>query len=870
MSQEDFEIKINVPMIKELVSDKIYRSDASAFREQYVNALSHGCIAYHQEYGYKDDVFVHVLFDYGMRKVTITDNGMGMNKSIFSDNFMSFGFSTVGKDKNNTRSGMFGLGAISFFRIAGACVVESWDRKTNERFCFMTRSTDESEFVANRTLEGPGTKTEITLKEHVRMSSLVEMVKIIASNYPVRTVLEIVNSESEQTISTYNTNDRDSYEDFAPIMRFKDYVSKRTDGKFVTLIDNDELELYLSTTGGNKNHSYLCRIPIDIRYSTGFTTYLNMKKEKIKGTDKNGKEKLQEIPKPDRDEVNEIASEYFSELIEKKCDEMIYAIDIKNFEEYQESKERWILNGYSVDDKLNTQTHSFIQKMREPVRYRTENGIQKRNSTLLTLFGEYETVMFHPSLHKGTFDAIEKHLKTAALQKFESENVVEDTDEPKPQMEWNNKFILVDDHCGQPLQDAKEYKKKFKVKSVVTSGSGNGASRGLLVRDGSWNNFRLTNQSIEEALELYPGGLYYADGLVKQNEMTSNVDTGNSTDWYNSNLRRNKSGIIIAQKAKKIYPSITKLYDEIIDAASKGNIKYMKRVKDYSEANVRASGKLHTKIVDVNFDEGIESVESDENKKQLRYRNMKYFIEHEINYVTILPLACAKSLDMLKYLENEFVFVPTRLMHSMSLMKRGWTDNKILPVIKLLRHIPEWTQWSQRTSATVWKKYNLLLRRYNSTDNVNFYVDIIRYMAAIEEGHITKPDEDTYMKKMGNILDEHDESWHRYNLEYNKMFPSLHLESRAKELGWSDTEVVEDKDGIPTVNAYTRVVDGMMPMEIGGVKYAVQVNEHDEWKAVIDDEGRPQLVRKLNSNETWPIVEHDGQLKFKREMDQYD
>ena len=27
-----FEIKINVPMIKELVSDKIYRSDASAFR----------------------------------------------------------------------------------------------------------------------------------------------------------------------------------------------------------------------------------------------------------------------------------------------------------------------------------------------------------------------------------------------------------------------------------------------------------------------------------------------------------------------------------------------------------------------------------------------------------------------------------------------------------------------------------------------------------------------------------------------------------------------------------------------------------------------------------------------------------------------
>ena len=68
MSEKDFEIKINVPMIKELVSDKIYRSDASAFREQYVNALSHGCVAYHQEHGYTDDVYVHVEFDYGLRK----------------------------------------------------------------------------------------------------------------------------------------------------------------------------------------------------------------------------------------------------------------------------------------------------------------------------------------------------------------------------------------------------------------------------------------------------------------------------------------------------------------------------------------------------------------------------------------------------------------------------------------------------------------------------------------------------------------------------------------------------------------------------------------------------------------------------------
>ena len=181
MSEKNFEIKINVPMIKELVSDKIYRSDASAFREQYVNALSHGVVAYYREYGYDENRRVHVHFDYGLRKVTITDNGMGMTKNIFSDNFMSFGFSTVGKDTNNTRSGLFGLGAISFFRIASSCIVESYHRETGQHYSFMTRGKNVTEILdGNKIMMGGehnpdkgiigdyGTSTKIYLKENVK------------------------------------------------------------------------------------------------------------------------------------------------------------------------------------------------------------------------------------------------------------------------------------------------------------------------------------------------------------------------------------------------------------------------------------------------------------------------------------------------------------------------------------------------------------------------------------------------------------------------------------------------------------------------------------------------------------------------------
>ena len=858
--QEDFEIKINVPMIKELVSDKIYRSDASAFREQYVNALSHGCIAYHQEKGYTDDVFVHVLFDYGMRKVTITDNGMGMDKTIFSDNFMSFGFSTVGKDTNNKRSGMFGLGAISFFRIAGACVVESWDRKTDERFCFMTRNTDESEFVANRTLEGPGTRTEITLKEHVRMSTLVDMVKKIARNYPVKTILEVTNSESEQTIATYNRNDTDSYEEFEPIMRFKDFVIAQTDNKFVTLIDNEEMELYLSTTGGNKNHSYLCRVPIDIAYSTGFTTYLNMKQEKIKGTDKYGKDKLQEIPKPDRDQVNEIAEGYFSKLIEKKCDEMIYDIDIKSFEEYENSDARWILNGYSVDDKLNTQTHTFVQKMREPVRFRTGNGIQKRHQSLLTLFGEYETIMFHPSLHKGTYDSIDNHLRKLNFEKWKETNAdVPDADIAN--VPWSNRFALVDNHCDQPMVDAKEYKKKFKVKSIVSLGSSKGASTGLLVRDGSWNNFRLTNETVEEALQAYPGGLYYADGWMKQNDISTASTEGD--DWYGKILKRNKAGIIITQKAKKLYPSITTLFDKFIKASEDGKIVLVR-------STVRRTRQENTGPQVINFSGeyvGLENIEGELNKKHAQYRAILRWATNDMSYVTILPIQCMNTLPMLKCSKNDMLFLPIDLMHSLNLIKMGYNNDSVMNMIGQLKHLPKWTQWSEKTSNMVWTRYNNISGRYGQT-NSQFKTDVMNYLVSIEEGLMTRPDEETYEKKIRELLDEHDESWHQYDLEYNKMFPTLHLEAKAKAQGWSETESNDTTTGSATITAYTQYYNGMRPMEINGKYYSVAREDRDDWKAVLDDDGNPQLVNMQDP--AYEIVLHEDKLKFKREMTEWD
>lgn len=864
---DKFEIKINVPMIKELVSDKIYRSDASAFREQYVNALSHGCVAYHQEHGYTDDVNVHVEFDYGLRKVTVRDNGMGMSKKIFEDNFMSFGFSTVDKETNNTRSGMFGLGAISFFRIASACIVESWDRKTEERFTFMTRGTDESEMVSNCNLKEYGTQTEIFLKEHVRINTLVDMVKRIAANYPVKTILEITNSESEQTIATYKDSDNDTYEEFEPVATFKEFVKTTTEDRFVTLVDNDEMELYLSTIGGNRNSTYLCRIPIDISYSTGFTTYLNIKKEKIKGTDSKGRDKLQEVPKPDRDEVNEIATDYFSKVIEKSCDDMIHDIDIKNFDEYITSDKRWILNGYSVDDKLNYTTHSFVQQMREPVRYRTINGIQKRHETLLTLFGKYKTVMFHPSLHKGTFDAIDKHLITQETKEWKNNNP-DSNEEPRIPSE----FVLVDNHCDQPLTDAKAFKKLHKVKSLITPGGGTSV-KGLLVRDGSWNNYRLISNDPRDAKKKYPGGLYFGDGWIDQHDIPT-VYT--ETKFFEGLHNRNRVGIVIAKKAAKIYPSITTFFDKIQKASEDGKIIYMKSIQHTRKSNFTseqiAAGKAE-QITNIKFDEGKFEIELDKGHtdydvKQNTWRNIKNYFEHQYGTM-VLPIQCKDSLPFLKHLNIDILFMPANLIHGIQLISRmGCVTKRQAQVIDQLKHIPQWTKWSTSASAFAWSKHFQICGRYSDT-NFKCVGDIMQYLVNIEDGIIPKPTETQYEKNVKEIILSHGESEYSYRVDYETIFPTLHLEQRAKDRGFETTKVEKDSDGHDTVHAYAKIKDGYKPMLINGRYYTVRIQDECEevgFKAMIDDEGKPQLVKTQNN---YNITFHNDELVFTEEISEW-
>ena len=247
-------IGMNEDRIRELLADGIYKNVGSAMREQMSNAMSHGCMAFHEKYLYTDEIYVEVNMDYGTRTVKVRDNGMGMTKYHFENIYMSYGNSGVSDKEVNERAGQFGMGTMSFNMIADSAIVESFHRESGEHISYLIKDENWMENLeGNKVMSGGktdydnnvfgdyGTLITINLKENVDMDELAEMVKSMGSNYPVRTVLHTVNSEMKQDDSATHGSNDDAVFEYPPIMKFEDYVKKLCAAEGVErMVDNPE------------------------------------------------------------------------------------------------------------------------------------------------------------------------------------------------------------------------------------------------------------------------------------------------------------------------------------------------------------------------------------------------------------------------------------------------------------------------------------------------------------------------------------------------------------------------------------------------------------------------------------------------------
>ena len=617
MNEDNHEIGVNFDLAKNIMADKIYESDASALREQLTNALSHGCVAYHEKFGYTDDVYVDISFDHGERTVTIRDNGMGMSKETFKNVFMFFGKSSVSETENNKRSGMFGLGAISFFRIASSCIVESYHRETGEHYSFMTRGKKVTEILeGNKIMTGGkhdpdkgiigdyGTSTKIYLKEKVKIRDLVQMVKTVGANYPARTLLHVLNSEGEQSIQTYQQEDQDEEIELPAVHTFEDFVKLQCgeNNNYTKILDNEFVEVFITDLpnvryGDSACDAYLCRVPIKLELRNfsehRFRSFVNIKQEKYKGIDEDGNEALLAIPMVNRDRLEQPADEWLDDQL---VAEIIPVIQKDNHfttvQEFRDIPNNWIPTRYNMQHIYDEETKSFINQVASvTVRTRTiEKGLSKAgkgDTSLWEVIQKHSHIFYHQTCHNDSFRSVVSYLEATGVKKFDvcviGETVFQrrkDENGTQHMTQFDSlanqgkeyKGMQVHDFTGYDIVDLKEYKKKHTIKAAKPDRGDVAYDSGAKVWLPAEHGFSIsfTQEDLDyrgvKTENVYWAGDYLKYSDVRNTRMIS----------YPHRLRGNHSekiGIIVAKKYPKTsVPNINELFDEIEEMIESGEV----------------------------------------------------------------------------------------------------------------------------------------------------------------------------------------------------------------------------------------------------------------------------------------------------------
>ena len=164
----------DMEFIMKMFCNNIYHNDVSAFREQYVNHLSHGAMKA-QEYGF--DAYVTIELDYSKRQIIITDvDGMGIPFKDFEEICINLGKSG---NKDRDRPGQHGCGLFAFLKLTSKTIIETRSRVTDEHFAYIGRDGEVWEPIKNNDLKCYGTMTILTLKESVSMSKIEENIRNI-------------------------------------------------------------------------------------------------------------------------------------------------------------------------------------------------------------------------------------------------------------------------------------------------------------------------------------------------------------------------------------------------------------------------------------------------------------------------------------------------------------------------------------------------------------------------------------------------------------------------------------------------------------------------------------------------------------------
>ena len=408
------ETKADMAFIIHMFGANIYHSDESAYREQLVNALSHGALPV-LEAGH--EAWVEVTFDYAERTIVIQDmNGMGIPWKDF-DNICTYLGQSGNKD--GTRAGQHGCGLFSFLKLSDLITFETWSKVTDEHYAFIGREGKVWDPIENRTLEVTGTKITIALKPEIIIDKIVDATRIIAGHFPVTTNMTIRNKTDSSLDDygkiqdgTYTLGNRSYVQDL--MERYASvFPQTPTDENHVLKLEDDMLELYIikhPDTSYTEVTSYLTNVPINLHHDKD--TYGSSKRifdyDHILGNIGHCilhvKNERMIHPPVDRDQLNETDTRMLLDRATLLFVDYVKAnVKYKTVDEWVNSDFKWLADNRSLDELLTEETREINDEIRRSYYGSLHKDYQQTLSAYLT---SYENIF----LTRGRNERLEKGL----------------------------------------------------------------------------------------------------------------------------------------------------------------------------------------------------------------------------------------------------------------------------------------------------------------------------------------------------------------------------------------------------------------------------------------------------------------------------
>lgn len=158
-----------------LIGDRFYSDASASLREAVLNAVDAVYRRRHREPGAK--ARIEVTFDRSDLRLTIADNGDGMDRTAVSELFAKVGASAARLQTGGTSVGEFGIGVISYFMAGDTFEVQTWAGGDAEPVALtfrkqMIAGEAATECPVNRTTQG--TTVEIVLRDEATFNLLVQ------------------------------------------------------------------------------------------------------------------------------------------------------------------------------------------------------------------------------------------------------------------------------------------------------------------------------------------------------------------------------------------------------------------------------------------------------------------------------------------------------------------------------------------------------------------------------------------------------------------------------------------------------------------------------------------------------------------------